>query len=104
MMGYVFGLKGIVSMSETACSASNVAWNLAYQQLRRRRDAHKHGFRKDSTTHTNQALTMGINFIDNPLPFIGLSQAHMLGVMGRSMTYDMSANGFCRGEGVGAGL
>merc|ERR1712106_1011641 len=102
IVAHTFALSGTVSMIETACSASNVAFSCAYQKLRMNRDARQNLMLPANSTHSQQALVLSLNYADNPMPFVGMSQAHMLGALGRCLSLDNSANGFCRGEGAGA--
>ncbi|CAK8985660.1 Hybrid PKS-NRPS synthetase pynA (Pyranonigrin biosynthesis cluster protein A), partial [Durusdinium trenchii] len=44
----------------------------------------------------------GTHVILSPVPFIGSCAAKMLSKVGRCLTLDASADGYCRGEGVGA--
>jgi len=52
-----------------------------------------HGYR-------TQALSMGVLSQYNPAMMIGNSQARMMGASGRSMSFDISANGFGCGEAI----
>ncbi|CAE7236638.1 ppsA, partial [Symbiodinium microadriaticum] len=86
-ISYVFGLKGRSLTCDTACSSSLVAADAALSSLRRRT--------------AEGALAAGTNLILGPAPYIAFSQAKMLSKHGRCFTFDKSANGFARGEGVG---
>ena len=48
------------------------------------------------------ALAAGTNLILVPISYISFSKAKMLSEDGRCFTFDASANGYARGEGVGA--
>jgi acyl transferase domain-containing protein/NADPH:quinone reductase-like Zn-dependent oxidoreductase/NAD(P)-dependent dehydrogenase (short-subunit alcohol dehydrogenase family)/acyl carrier protein len=86
-ISYVLGLHGPSIALDTACSSSLVAIHLACESLRRR--------------ETRLALAGGVNIILSPLGHILLSRAHMLSPDGRCRTFDESANGYVRSEGVG---
>jgi len=100
LVGYFLGLAGKLTHIDTACSASNVAVNLAYQNMRISRDARTfHGQVGDD--RALDSVVVGTMYCNDVGSYIGLSAAHMLGRVGRSMTFDNSANGYARGEGVG---
>jgi len=86
-LSYVLGLHGPSITLDTACSSSLVAVHLACQSLRRR--------------ECNLALAGGVNAILSPNMFIALSKASMLARDGRCKTFDISADGYARGEGCG---
>lgn len=86
-LSYVLGLHGPSITLDTACSSSLVAVHLACQSLRRR--------------ECNLALAGGVNAILSPNVFIALSKASMLARDGRCKTFDISADGYARGEGCG---
>lgn len=48
------------------------------------------------------ALAGGVNLCCPPKPYILFSKAGMLSPDGRCKTFDKDANGYVRGEGVGA--
>lgn len=86
-LSYVLGVHGPCITLDTACSSSLVAIHLACQSLRRR--------------ECNLALAGGVNTILSPNMFIALSKASMLARDGRCKTFDISADGYARGEGCG---
>lgn len=47
------------------------------------------------------ALAGGVNVITSPALFQNLAAASFLSPTGASKAFDVSANGYCRGEGVG---
>lgn len=101
LMAHTFGLTGQTFMVDTACSAANYGANLAYQNIRRNRDATKHHHRLEADS-LKMALVTGANyFADQVAPFVGMSAAHMLGVTGRCKTFDNSADGYARAETYG---
>ncbi|CAJ1343367.1 unnamed protein product, partial [Effrenium voratum] len=85
---YIFGIKGPSLTCDTACSSSLVAADAALSALRR--------------GTAEAALTAGTNLILGTGPYISFSKAKMLSEDGRCFTFDASANGYARGEGVGA--
>ncbi len=86
-LSYVLGLQGPCVTLDTACSSSLVAVHLACQSLRAR--------------ECNLALAGGVSVILSPDMFIALSKASMLAADGRCKTFDVSADGYARGEGCG---
>ncbi|CAK9055123.1 unnamed protein product [Durusdinium trenchii] len=87
---YIFGIKGPSVTCDTACSSSLVAADAALSSLRR--------------GTAEAALAAGTNLILGTGPYISFSKAKMLSEDGRCFTFDASANGYARGEGVGAAL
>ncbi|KAH8817121.1 putative polyketide synthase [Xylogone sp. PMI_703] len=85
-LSWFFDLKGPSVMLDTACSSSLVAFHLACQSLR--------------TGEATSAIVGGCNLILNPDFFILLSGPGFLGPDGKCHTFDSSANGYGRGEGV----
>jgi len=84
---YTLGLRGPCWQADTACSASLVAANICHSVMLNR--------------NLQKGYTLGQGGIISPWPYIGLSAAGMIGRAGRCMTFNSSANGFARGEGVG---
>ncbi|CAJ1362981.1 unnamed protein product [Effrenium voratum] len=84
-LSYLLGLRGEACSFDTACSSSLVALG------------HAHGMRSDRTCAG--ALVLGVRVLFGPEGFVGLGAAGFLGVHGRCLTFDGSANGFGRGEG-----
>ncbi|WP_410604355.1 amino acid adenylation domain-containing protein, partial [Amycolatopsis sp. lyj-90] len=87
-ISYILDLNGPSMTVDTACSSSLVALDLAVQKLR--------------NNSCRLALVGGANLILSPEPYVFTSQARMLSVDSRCATFDESANGMARGEGVGA--
>ena len=87
-ISYVLGLKGPSATMDTACSSSLVAADTAAVTLRRRR--------------CDLAVVCGVNMTLLPQTFVACCQAQMLSKSGRCRTFDDSASGYARGEGVGA--
>eukprot|EP00406_Dinophysis_acuminata_P067697 CAMPEP_0179280134 /NCGR_PEP_ID=MMETSP0797-20121207/36472_1 /TAXON_ID=47934 /ORGANISM="Dinophysis acuminata, Strain DAEP01" /LENGTH=893 /DNA_ID=CAMNT_0020988783 /DNA_START=35 /DNA_END=2716 /DNA_ORIENTATION=+ len=88
---YAFGLVGFSSLLDTACSSGLVAANIIHARLR------QHDVKDDAT----DGLALGQTCDLQPFPFIGLSQAGMIGPAGRTLFADSRANGMQRGEGTG---
>lgn len=86
---YCLGLTGPSIQIDTACSTSLVTANLGMAYLR------------NSDNDTKAYLSQGTQNCLQVGPFIGLSAAGMVGAMGRCLTFDQSASGYCRGEGAG---
>lgn len=72
---------------DTACSSSMTALDQAVRNL--------HGGACDT------AIVAGVNILVHPSSFLAFSKAGMISPTGRISTFDASANGFVRGEGVG---
>ncbi len=87
-ISYALNFQGPSVAVDTACSSSLVAVHLACQAL----------WNKECT----RAIAAGVNCIITPYPFVAFSSMGMLSPDGRCKAFDASANGFVRGEGVGA--
>ncbi|KAI1261177.1 PKSN polyketide synthase for alternapyrone biosynthesis [Xylariaceae sp. FL1019] len=87
-VSWFFGLKGPSLTLDTACSSSLYALHLACQSLRLR--------------ETNMSLVTGVNLMINPNTSHQLNAMHMLSPDGISHTFDSRANGYGRGDGIGA--
>ena len=86
-LSYFFGLQGPSVSIDTACSSSLVAAHLACQSLR--------------GGECDFALAGGVNLLLDPELSINFTKANMLAPNGRCKTFDASADGYVRGEGVG---
>lgn len=86
---FVFNMKGPNFVCDTACSASLTSTHCAKMMIAERKFDPLEFF-----------LTMGAHLCLSPGPFIGCSQAHMSSPTGRCFTFNASANGYLRGEGV----
>lgn len=96
---YLFGVTGPSSTVETACSSSLTAAALVHSQMRPERpEAVKVSMRRQMRF----GLAMGLNSYFDPFYTIGLCGASMLTHQGRCFTFDMTADGFVRGEGYTA--
>ncbi|WFR55598.1 type I polyketide synthase [Anaerocolumna sp. AGMB13025] len=87
-ISYLLNLHGPSSVVDTACSSSLVAIHQAVQAI-------KNG-------ECEMAVAGGVNLLCIPRPYLSFSHAGMLSKDGRCKTFDGSANGYVRAEGVGA--
>ncbi|MBL8214817.1 MAG: SDR family NAD(P)-dependent oxidoreductase, partial [Bryobacterales bacterium] len=87
-ISYALDLRGPSEPIDTACSSSLIAIHRAIAAIR--------------MGHCESALVGGVNVILTPDIMIGASRAGMLSEDGRCRTFDASANGYGRGEGVAA--
>ncbi|MEY4483118.1 MAG: hypothetical protein RL693_570, partial [Verrucomicrobiota bacterium] len=87
-VSYLLDLRGPSQPIDTACSSSLVAVHRAVQAIR--------------SGQCSQAIVGGVNaLLTSPL-FESFQNAGMLAGDGRCKTFDEGANGYVRGEGVGA--
>ncbi|MEM7305305.1 MAG: SDR family NAD(P)-dependent oxidoreductase [Planctomycetota bacterium] len=86
-ISYTLGLTGPCLAVNTACSSSLVALQLAIESLRR--------------GECDLALVTGVNVMLSPMTSMVFSNSRMLSRDGRCKTFDESADGYGRGEGVG---
>ncbi|PSR80251.1 hypothetical protein BD289DRAFT_441070 [Coniella lustricola] len=87
-LSWFFDLRGPSLTLDTACSSSLYALHLACQSLR--------------LQETSMGLVAGVNLILHPNFMHQLTAMHMLSPDGKSHSFDQRANGYGRGEGVGA--
>ncbi|KAF8817832.1 putative type I fatty acid synthase, partial [Cardiosporidium cionae] len=87
-VSYVFGIKGPSMTIDTACSSSLVAIDTAVRTIK--------------TGLCSGALVGGANLILMPHLFVAFCKARMLSPNSRCAVFDISANGYVRGEGLGA--
>lgn len=87
-ISYALNFQGPSFVVDTACSSSLVAVHLACTAL----------WNKEC----HRAIAAGVNCIIGSYPFIAFSSMGMLSPDGRCKAFDARANGFVRGEGVGA--
>mmetsp|Transcript_16377 Transcript_16377/g.46760 ORF Transcript_16377/g.46760 Transcript_16377/m.46760 type:complete len:949 (-) Transcript_16377:148-2994(-) len=88
---FSFNLKGSSQTINTACSAGLVAMHTGKLHLKY----------KDFDP-LDASLASGINLAFSPFPFLGCCSGGMLSFKGRSFTFDVSADGYGRGEGTSA--
>ncbi|NEQ41779.1 MAG: type I polyketide synthase, partial [Okeania sp. SIO3I5] len=86
-ISYILGLIGPNLAVDTSCSSSLVSIHLACSSLRNQ--------------ECNLALAGGVNILISPESTVGLCKSRMLSFDGRCKTFDISADGFVRGEGCG---
>jgi polyketide synthase PksM len=89
-ISHMLNLRGPSEPVDTACSSSLVAIHRAAESI--------------WSGQCEMAIAGGVNLILTPTIHIGFTKAGMLSPDGRSKTFDQSANGYARGEGVGAVL
>jgi len=87
-ISYLLDLHGPSVPINTACSSSLIALHQAVEAIH--------------TGSCSQAIVGGVNVMVSSTPFIATSKAGMLSEDGRCKTFDQQANGYVRGEGVGA--
>lgn len=85
-INYSFKFKGPSYNVDTACSSSFAAIQLACTSLQAK--------------ECDTAVAGGLNIMTTPDLFAGLSRAQFLSKTGSCKTFDDSADGFCRGDGV----
>ncbi|KAI9654519.1 MAG: Type I Iterative PKS [Bathelium mastoideum] len=86
-INYCFKFSGPSYAIDTACSSSLAGIQLACNSL----------WRKDIDT----AIAGGTNILTNPDFTAGLDRGHFLSRTGNCKTFDDTADGYCRGEGIG---
>ncbi|KAJ9400459.1 hypothetical protein DTO282F9_2646 [Paecilomyces variotii] len=85
-INYVFKFSGPSYSIDTACSSSLSALHVACNAL-------WHG-------DIDTAIAGGTNVLTNPDMTAGLDRGHFLSATGNCKTFDDTADGYCRGEGV----
>jgi polyketide synthase 12 len=86
-LAYTYGFTGPCLAVDTACSSSLTALHLAVRSLRSR--------------ECKAALAAGVNVVLCPKSTAMLCQANLISPTGRCRTFDASADGIVRGDGVG---
>ncbi|CAG8212597.1 unnamed protein product [Penicillium salamii] len=86
-LNYCFKFSGPSYAVDTACSSSLAAIHLACNALWR--------------GEVDTAIAGGTNVLTNPDFTAGLDRGHFLSRTGNCKTFDDTADGYCRGEGVG---
>lgn len=89
-VSYLLNLNGPSESIDTACSSSLVSLHRAVAALK--------------SGECKVAIAGGVNLLLSPYPFIALSQNGMMSEDGKCKAFDKEANGYVRGEGVGAVL
>mmetsp|Transcript_67468 Transcript_67468/g.156609 ORF Transcript_67468/g.156609 Transcript_67468/m.156609 type:complete len:957 (+) Transcript_67468:179-3049(+) len=86
---FVFNMKGPSFVCDTACSASLASTHAVRLMMLQPQYDPLEFF-----------LTMGAHLVLAAGPFIGCSQSHMSSPKGRCFTFNSSADGYLRGEGI----
>ena len=89
-ISYLLNIHGPSEPIDTACSSSLVALHRAAQAI--------------YSGNCEMAIVGGVNVLLTPSGYISFGKAGMLSEDGRCKTFDKRANGYVRGEGVGAML
>ena len=89
-VSYLLNLNGPSELIDTACSSSLVALHRAINALH--------------IGDCKMAIVGGVNLMLSPIGHIVLTKNGMLSKDGRCKTFDRTANGYVRGEGVGVVL
>ncbi|MUL33891.1 SDR family NAD(P)-dependent oxidoreductase [Priestia megaterium] len=87
-VSYFFNFHGPSEAIDTACSSSLVALHNAVRDIRE--------------GECQSAIVGGVNALLSPRMYISHAKSGMLSVDGQCKTFDASANGYVRGEGVAA--
>ncbi|TWI44010.1 polyketide synthase PksN [Pseudoduganella flava] len=87
-ISYLLNLRGPSAPIDTACSSSLIALHRAIESIH--------------AGNCEMALVGGVQVMLTPVAHISLSAAGMLSTDGKCKTFDKDANGYVRGEGVGA--
>lgn len=86
-ISHFFGWSGPSLTLDTACSSSAVAIHTACKALQ--------------NGECSQAVAGGVALFTSPYLYENLSAAHFLSTTGATKPFDVKADGYCRGEGVG---
>jgi polyketide synthase PksL len=87
-VSYLLNLNGPSEAIDTACSSSLVAIHHAVSAIQNK--------------ECDMAIAGGVNALLTPTSYLAASKAGMLSLDGRCKTFDKSANGYARSEGVAA--
>jgi acyl transferase domain-containing protein len=87
-ISHTFNLKGPSFVLDTACSSSLYALHMACTAL--------------NAGECDAAIVAGANLVQSPEVFIAMAKAGVLSASSTSHTFDVSADGYGRGEGVAA--
>lgn len=86
-ISYLLNLKGPSESIDTACSSSLVAIHRAVKSIQ--------------SGESELAIAGGVSLIISPSTFVATGKLGVLSPDGKCKTFDKSANGYVRGEGVG---
>ncbi|WP_238651996.1 SDR family NAD(P)-dependent oxidoreductase [Paenibacillus piscarius] len=89
-ISYLFNFKGPSETIDTACSSSLVALHRAVKSI-------QHG-------ESSLALAGGVSLMLDPNTYVGAGVMGVFSPEGQCRTFDRSANGYVKGEGVGVVL
>ncbi len=87
-VSFLLDLRGPSAPIDTACSSSLIALHRAVESIH--------------SGSCDMAIVGGVQVMLTPAPYIAFGTAGMLSNDGKCKTFDKSANGYVRGEGVGA--
>ncbi|MFH1762531.1 MAG: beta-ketoacyl synthase N-terminal-like domain-containing protein, partial [bacterium] len=87
-ISFLLNIHGPSLAIDTACSSALIAINQAVESIR--------------NNDSDLAIVGGTNIICHPRRYFSFSHAGMLSPDGRCKTFDKDANGYVRGEGIGA--
>jgi len=90
-LAYIYGMKGPVLQFDTACSSSLVALSQAQSFML-----------GTSDDFSAKSLVMGVNAMCSVWGYLQCTAGNMLGPIGRSFSFNASAEGYTRGELCGA--
>uniref|UniRef100_A0A7S1SEG7 Ketosynthase family 3 (KS3) domain-containing protein n=1 Tax=Alexandrium catenella TaxID=2925 RepID=A0A7S1SEG7_ALECA len=97
-ISYNLGLRGPAWSCDTACSSGLTAFCTAMFSIKKPTERGTESPSMDP--HCCGALAGGTNMIVDAGVYIGGSGQHMLSLKGRCFTFDMSGDGYARGEGT----
>ena len=89
-VSYLFDFRGPSESIDTACSSSLIAVHRAVKSIQ--------------NEECEMAIAGGVSLLLSPFTLINASQLGILSPDGKCKTFDNSANGYVKGEGIGAVL
>jgi acyl transferase domain-containing protein len=87
-ISHIFNLKGPSVVLDTACSSSLYALHIACLAL--------------NSGDCDAAIVAGANLVQSPEAFVAMAKAGVLSATSTSHTFDITADGYGRGEGIAA--
>nr|AQS99192.1 type I polyketide synthase [Gambierdiscus polynesiensis] len=97
-LSYALGLRGPCWLCDTACSSGLTAFCTAMYSIKKPTER---GTASPSVDpHSVGALAGGTNMIIDAGVYLGACGQHMLSLKGRCFTFDVSGDGYARGEGT----
>nr|AQS99281.1 type I polyketide synthase [Gambierdiscus excentricus] len=97
-LSFCLGLRGPAWICDTACSSGLTAFCTAMYSIKKPTERGTESPSVDP--HCPAALAGGTNMVVDAGPYIGGSGQHMLSLKGRCFTFDVSGDGYARGEGT----